>query len=91
MPDEVLVDDLVRVVMVHHDDGDLVDLGHLQRREILLGRAVVGQEDERELLPEPGMILQGEIEVPGDVLDLVEGGFRGGSFEEVVIGVEVTA
>ena len=56
MGQQVLVDGRIRVVVVDDDEGDVVDACDLVGRFILFGRTVVGEEDERHLLPVPDMI-----------------------------------
>ena len=63
----------------------------LHGRLVLLGRAVVGQEDQGHLLAVPGQVLGREVEVAGDVLDLVERGLGRRALEEEVVGVVVSA
>ena len=57
MGPEVLVDRCIRVVVVDDDEGDIVDACNLVGRLVLFGRPVIGEDDERHLLPEPDVVL----------------------------------
>ena len=91
MPDQVVVHDRVRVVVVHDQHRETVDPGDLQRRHILLGRPVIHQEDHRHLLPVADVILEGEVDIPRDILNLIERRFGWRPLEEEVLRIEVSA
>ncbi|KAF5032601.1 hypothetical protein DSECCO2_615580 [anaerobic digester metagenome] len=91
VPDQVVVHDRVRMVVVHDQHRKTVDPGDLQRRHILLGRPVIHQEDHRHLLPVADVILEGEVDIPRDILDLIERRFGWRPLEEEVLRIEVSA
>ena len=91
MGQEIFVDRGIRVVVIDHNEGDVIDTCNLVRRLILFRRTVIGKDDKGHFLPEPDVILEREVEVAGDILDLVEWCFRGCPLEEVVICIEVPA
>jgi hypothetical protein len=46
-----------RVVVVDHDEGNVVHACNLVRCFVLLGGAVIGEDDKRHLLAEADMVL----------------------------------
>ena len=87
MGHQELVYDLVGMVMVDHQHLQAVNLGLAHGGNILLGRAVVHQNDQRHLLTVPALILQGKCQVLGYILQLVKWGFAGGAAVVVVLGI----
>ena len=69
---QVLVDGRIRVVVVDDHERDIVHACDLVGRFVLLGRTVIREEHERHLLPEPDVVFCREVEVPRDILDLIE-------------------
>ncbi len=89
--DQVLVHRLIRVMVIHDHHREVVYPGHLQRRNILISGPVIHQEDHRHLLPVTGVILEGEVQIPRDILNLVKRGFGRRPLEEEVLCVKVPA